>query len=255
MARLLIGLLATALGSACSAPLGGGEGGLDGGGMDGGLDGAQPDGAQLDGAQLDAARFDATGSDASRVDSGGPRDAGWDPDTSFLPPWPMRCADEPVAGFRQLDNGYWRPCNCFDGDPLRPVPTQNDEGIRGVPFDCDWPVGTIWSLDWLSIPPTQIDFLGCESIFDTVRLSGFIPEPFEDVFFSVGTLRPAEIARDRLCVPTECVFDTPGEPARCSDDCGPFRPDVTIWGGYATVYRVDRSACDDPVRDPPPASP
>ncbi len=250
MARLLIGLIATALASACSAP----QGGLDGGGMDGAsLDAAHLDAPRFDGADLDAARLDATGSDGSRVDSGVPRDAGWDPDTSFLPPWPMRCADEPVPGFRQLDNGYWRPCNCFDGDPLRPVPTQNDEGIRAVPFDCDWPVGTIWSLDWLSIPPIQIDFLGCEPIFDRVRPSGFIPEPFEDVFFSVREQRPAEIARDQICVPTECVFDTPGEPARCSDDCGPFRPDATVFGGYVTVYRVDRSACDDP--DPPPGSP
>lgn len=210
--------------------------------------------AAADAAAIDGGRdagFDGGRDAGVRSDSGAGHDAALEdagPDGDIFPPYRNRCPDEEIPGFKLLDGGWHRACNCFDGDPLRPVPTQSfghhGEGLRTVPFDCDWPLGGMYSRGSLSIEPNEIDALGCEGMVDTVRGAGFVAEPFHDVFTSFSAHRPAGVARERICVPTECVFDTPGEPAHCSEECAPFREDVTIWGGYITVYRVDRSACE-----------
>jgi len=232
----------TSAGCSCSANTGGGSrdaGGSDAGGSDANGSDASGNDAHGDGADAPADGAAADADDGTRTDAGGPTDAARDAGFTF-PPYPMRCPDEAIPGFKPLDGGWFRACNCFDGDPLRPVPTQTDDGLRTIPFDCAWPVGTIWQRGYLSTQPAEINFQACEYIWDTVVGPGFVAAPFTDVFWSHREYRPAGIARDRICVPTECVFDTPGEPARCSEDCAPFDYE---WMRYYTIYRVDRSAC------------
>lgn len=161
-------------------------------------------------------------------------------DAGLVPPYPMRCASETVAGFRALDGGWFRPCNCFDGAPLRPVVTRFDEGLRTVPFDCSWPEGMIFQRGSTSSGPALVDAVGCEYVEESGRGEGFVPAPYEERFIAPQE-RPDGVRSDRICVPTECVFDVPGQPARCSDDCAGLGSDGLE---PVTVYRVDRSACE-----------
>lgn len=198
---------------------------------DGGTD-AQPLEAGFADAGLDAgdAGFDA-GSvgdpDAATMDASAPQQ-------------PMRCLGESIPGFAALGDGWFRPCNCFDGTPLRPVPTDFDEGLRTIPFDCSWPVGMLYQRWSSTSGPIAITATTCEYVNNAPQGGGFVPEPVEERFIAFTDALPDGVTADRLCVPTECVFETPGEPPRCSDDCGI----VAVGSGdYLTTYRVDRSAC------------
>lgn len=157
-----------------------------------------------------------------------------------FPCFPGRCADEPIPGFRELEDGWYRPCNCFDGEPLRAVPISciagRDEGHRTVPFDCAWPEGMIYHRDRATSGPIDVNADGCGHMEEALELGRFSPEPYRERF-NVSASDP-RLPRDRICFPVECVFDTPGEPARCSRECAPY-PD------YETIYRVDRSRCDE----------
>lgn len=219
--------------------------------VDGGMDAAADGGmdAALDGGvdrEVDAARPDA-----------GPGDSGVPPPWSLCPngrtyyeDLPRRCADEPIPGFRLRPDGWYDPCNCFEpdeGGTLRAIPTAcHDEGLRTVPFDCSWPQGAIYHRVSIVRGPIFIDSIACQHACDTVSPEGFYEAPYHQAFiFDLDFFPPdPRLPIDRICFPAECVFDTPGEPARCSEECAEFHPEWP-YPGYATTYRVDRSACAD----------
>lgn len=201
-----------------------------------------------------------TGTDASR-DARRPIDVGHDaePDVPTYCPnghrWPhfhRLCAEEvPYAGFRERPDGRYEPCNCFSNDRdghYAPVVTEcDDDGIRRVRFDCDWPPGQLFIRGRLNAPMNpqlgiiQVTSVSCSPVYETLILEGFYDEPYVDTFFVADPpydpWTDPDFPRDRLCVPSECVFDTPGQTAHCSDDCSPVD---------ATVYYTDRSACPSP---------
>ncbi|MDQ3032404.1 MAG: hypothetical protein M3Y87_08320 [Myxococcota bacterium] len=185
------------------------------------------------------------------------RDAGSDsgPDGNIGPPpvlcpdgcvggcRPRRCADEPIPGFRLRPDGWYQPCNCFElDDAMGPIalPTRcRDQGLRTVIFDCGWPEGAIFHRGYTQSGPVELGASSCEHTCSTVIYEGFYAAPYQQMFVADHSLDP-RLPRDRVCVPRECVFDTPGERARCSPDCA-----ASDAGWYTTVYRVDRSACAD----------
>ncbi len=208
-------------------------------GVDGGMDGGRH--------RPDAGLRDAGGQDA------GSSDTGIEPpvmceEGCLAPCQPNRCQDEPIPGFRLRPDGWYDPCNCFEAreGEVRAIPTSCvDQGLRTVPFDCSWPPGTIFHRGYLSTYVVEVGAQSCDYTCDTVT-GGFFLEPYYETFVVAPDPR---LPHDRVCFPSECVFDTPGEPARCSDSCTPFNSEIGTYfgrGAYVTVYRVDRSACDDP---------
>lgn len=153
------------------------------------------------------------------------------------------CADEPIPGFRLRPDGWYQPCSCFElDDAMQPsaVPTQCvDQGLRTVTFDCSWPEGAIFHRTYLASGPVEIGPGTCGHVWAAGPRAGFYTAPYTEIFFAGPSLDP-RLPRDRVCVPRECVFDTPGERARCSTECAPSEG-----GCYRTLYRVDRTACVD----------
>lgn len=192
------------------------------------------------------AGFDASSSRDAGTDAG--QDGHFEPPADPCPDGCVgagclrgRCADEPIPGFRLRPDGLYQPCNCFELDDAMqpiPVPTRcSDQGVRTVTFDCSWPEGMIFHRGYLHSGPVELGSASCEHSEAAARPEGFYPAPYEQLFVAYDFLDP-RLPRDRVCVPRECVFDTPGERARCSTECDPSWSD-----GYTTVYRVDRSAC------------
>lgn len=180
----------------------------------------------------DATRSDAMpGSDVSDADA---PDVAWDASDDAAAD---ACGGQPVPGFRSRGDGRLVPCYCFDGEPLRPVPTILDEGLRSVVFDCEWPEGTIYHRRYTMHDMARISDWGCEHTGALIVPAGYYEEPYYQQF-ELDTELDSRIAAEEVCVPRECVFDTPGERARCTEDCSPATGRT-----YVTVYRVDRSAC------------
>lgn len=231
------------LGCECSEPLEA-DGGIDTA-SDGGIDGGVPD--ELDGG------VDAAQPDTGIGDGGVPQPHRLCPNgRTYGENLPRRCADEPIPGFRIRPDGWYHPCNCFErdeGGELRTVPTAcHDQGLRTVPFDCSWPRGAIYHRAATSTGPIFIESDGtsCEPACDTVSVESFYEAPYHQAFVFDSSFSPPDprLPVDRVCFPAECVFETPGEPARCSQECADFHPEW-LYPGYATIYRVDRSACGD----------
>lgn len=229
------------MGCECGGPLEV-DGGIDAA-VDGGIDAAL--GGRFDGG------VDPTRPDAGPGDSGIPQPHALCPDgRTYSENLPRRCADEPIPGFRLRPDGWYGPCNCFERDAdgaLHAVPTAcYDQGLRTVPFDCSWPPGAIYHRGALATGPTWIESTGCEHACDIGYVEGFYEAPYHQAFLFDLDFSPPDprLPIDRICFPTECVFDTPGEPARCSEECAEFHPEWQ-YPGYITTYRVDRSACGD----------
>lgn len=242
--RWLVGLcwFASALGCSCPDCE---DDACDGGMLDGSLD-ADP--------SFDATFVDA-GDAAHDADASAPRDgevpdatldpardggsdAGGGPSVQLGP----RCQDEEWPGFRRRADGTYDICNCYDRDEdgvLRPVPTFSRNGlVRGVRFDCSWPEGALFAFSGGPQRTVAVEPTACDPIVNLTGLlaTGFVAEPYaEVVVFTHG--HPPDIY-DSACFPAECVFDTPGEVARCSEACAPATAQ-----GWVTVYRVDRTAC------------
>jgi hypothetical protein len=179
--------------------------------------GQSHDTPDADAAALDA--FSDTSSADTSPDSSDPPDTASDaePFDTGVDPWASCVDDEALPGFRARPDGLFTPCRCFDGDPLRPVPDLSVGGIRSVDFSCDWPDGTV---------------------FHPRLVAG----SYEESFFIVEDALPEGLRIEDICIPRSCVFDTPGERARCGSECATRRlPGDLV---FVTTYSVDRAACE-----------
>lgn len=117
-------------------------------------------------------------------------------------------------------------------------------------FDCSWPPGKVFlrarpnaRLPRLGI--VEVTAVSCSEVYGTeMRPEGFYDAPYDDSFFvptpdhdGFDERTDPDFPADRLCIPSECVFDTPGRPANCSHDCT---------SNYTTHYTADHSACPRP---------
>jgi hypothetical protein len=149
-------------------------------------------------------------------------------DTAFAVP--TRCTDSKRPGLRAIGD-KWRPCACFDGSPVVPSGPSN----LSVPFDCSWPEGKILvkNVHESAFRPSDASCHGLQSDGQNPQ-PGFVETPFIERY-EAGEGDPLNgLAQHELCVPSSCVFDQPGAPARCSEDCSPQG---------TTRYTANRRAC------------
>lgn len=116
------------------------------------------------------------------------------------------------------------------------VPDRCEEADDLVRFDCAWPEGAIFVAGSRGSGVLDISGTACEPTCLVGLPRGYYAAPYERFYnppyFDLG------MPPESVCVPSECVFETPGEPARCSAECSEL-----VGGYYRTTFRVDRSAC------------
>jgi hypothetical protein len=147
---------------------------------------------------------------------------------------PTHCVDSARPGLTNVGE-KWRPCACFDGEPLAPAAEAN----ASVRFACSWPSGKI------AVSALQRDsFSPSDARCDPLHRDGpsqsdrFVDAPYVERYEPGEGNATNGLAQHELCVPSVCTFDRPGERARCSSDCS---HDGT------TRYEVQRDACPDAV--------
>jgi hypothetical protein len=84
--------------------------------------------------------------------------------------------------------------------------------------------------------------ISCEYDDAVTSAGGYFDAPYEESFFIVEDALPEGLRIEDICIPRSCVFDTPGERARCGSECATRRlPGDLV---FVTTYSVDRAACE-----------
>jgi hypothetical protein len=109
--------------------------------------------------------------------------------------------------------------------------------MTGVLFDCSWPAGTIRAIPSADTAAgNSIESGGTCPVWtlEAAVFPGPVAEPFVEHYWPASDL---PLSAADVCIPSRCVFDTPGQPATCSSDCS---ADLTI------TYTTDRTRCPTP---------